>query len=309
MTRRVMAGSVAIGGGSPVTVQSMTNTDTRNIEATVEQIRCMAAAGADIVRVSVYDEDCVRAVRSLVEQSPVPLVADIHFDHRLAIGAVENGIAKVRINPGNFHKDHEKACEQFRRLISVCKACGTAIRIGLNHGSLGSYIVEKYGNTPEAMALAAMEWVRICAAEDFREVVVSLKASNTVVMTEAYRHLRVMMEAEGILFPLHVGVTEAGNGDSGRIKSCVAISALLSQGIGDTIRVSLSADHKKEIEVGYQILKSQAAIGSGGNYALAAPRALVQNTDLSAKEIAEKALHIAASICVYTNDNIIVEEV
>ena len=249
----VTVGKVTIGGGLAPVPQTMCNTHTYDVDETVAQCARLSRAGAEIIRITVpglRDVEHMKAIRDKLRGLGIetPLVADIHFSSETAI-AVAPFVEKVRINPGNFHKDHEKACEQFRRLISVCKACGTAIRIGLNHGSLGSYIVEKYGNTPEAMALAAMEWVRICAAEDFREVVVSLKASNTVVMTEAYRRLRVMMEAEGILFPLHVGVTEAGNGDSGRIKSCVAISALLSQGIGDTIRVSLTEDPEAEIPV------------------------------------------------------------
>ncbi len=158
-------------------------------------------------------------------------------------------VEKVRINPGNFHKDHEEARRQFARFLEECKKYGTAIRIGLNHGSLGSYIVERYGNTPKAMALAAMEWIDMCLDAEFYDVVVSLKASNTVVMIEAYRELARMMQERGVVFPLHVGVTEAGNGDSGRIKSCVAISTLLSEGIGNTVRVSLTEDPENELPV------------------------------------------------------------
>ena len=148
-------------------------------------------------------------------------------------------VDKVRINPGNFHKDHNIARERFRELIEVCRECGTAIRIGINHGSLGEYITNLYGNTPQAMAEAAMEWVRMCVEADFRQVVISLKSSNTVSMVQGYRELVAMMQREGTIFPLHVGVTEAGGGDSGRIKSCVGIATLLEEGIGDTIRVSL----------------------------------------------------------------------
>ena len=155
----------------------------------------------------------------------------------------------MRINPGNFHKDHEQARAQFARLIDVCREHDTAIRVGVNHGSLGQYIAERYGNTPEAMAIAAMEWLRMCREHDFDEVVVSLKASNTVVMVQAYRHLVKMMEAEGLDYPLHVGVTEAGGGDSGRIKSAIGISTLLAEGIGDTIRVSLTEPPENELPV------------------------------------------------------------
>ena len=156
---------------------------------------------------------------------------------------------KVRINPGNFHKDHEKAKEQFARFIEVCKENGTAVRVGINHGSLGEYITNLYGNTPVGMAKAAMEWLDMCVENDFYNVVVSLKASNTLVMVEAYRLLYKMMQEKGLVFPLHVGVTEAGNGDSGRIKSCVGISTILSEGIGDTVRVSLTEDPVREIPV------------------------------------------------------------
>jgi (E)-4-hydroxy-3-methylbut-2-enyl-diphosphate synthase len=177
-----------------------------------------------------------------------PLVADIHFSSQTAI-EVASVVEKVRINPGNFHKDHEQAKLQFKKLIEVCKEKGTAIRIGLNHGSLGEYITNLYGNTPLAMAKAAMEWIKMCVDADFYNVVVSLKSSNTIVMVEAYRELAKEMMAFGTVFPLHVGVTEAGNGDSGRIKSAIGISTLLSEGIGNTIRVSLTEDPVNEIPV------------------------------------------------------------
>ena len=178
----------------------------------------------------------------------IPLVADVHFSSEIAIAAAAV-VEKVRINPGNFHKDHEKACEQFARLVEVCKANGTAIRIGLSHRSLGESITNLYGNTPLAMKEAVMEWLDMCVENDFNNVVVSLKASNTFVMTEAYRLLSKEMEAKGMIYPLHLGVTEAGNGDAGRIKSAVGISALLSEGIGNTIRVSLTEDPVNEIPV------------------------------------------------------------
>ena len=177
-----------------------------------------------------------------------PLVADVHFSSEIAIAAA-SAVEKVRINPGNFHKDHEKAKEQFARLVEVCKANGTAIRIGLNHGSLGERITNLYGNTPLAMKEAVMEWLDMCVENDFHNVVVSLKASNTHVMVEAYRLLASQMQENGIVFPLHLGVTEAGNGDAGRIKSAIGISSLLSEGIGDTVRVSLTEDPENEIPV------------------------------------------------------------
>ena len=252
-TRVVKVGDVLIGGNNPVVVQTMCNTHTYDVDATVAQTLRLARAGAQLVRITVpglQDVPHMREIKARVRAAgcPVPLVADIHFSSETAI-AVASVVEKVRINPGNFHKDHDEARRQFALFLEECKKYGTAIRIGLNHGSLGAYIVDKYGNTPQAMALAAMEWIEMCVEADFWNVVVSLKASNTVVMIEAYRELARMMQERGVLFPLHVGVTEAGNGDSGRIKSCVAISTLLAEGIGNTVRVSLTEDPENEIPV------------------------------------------------------------
>lgn len=252
-TRVVKVGDVLIGGNNPVVVQTMCNTHTYDVDATVAQTLRLAKAGAQLVRITVpglQDVPHVREIKARVRAAGcgVPLVADIHFSSETAI-AVASVVEKVRINPGNFHKDHAEARRQFALFLEECKKYGTAIRIGLNHGSLGAYIVEKYGNTPRAMALAAMEWVEMCLDAEFYQVVVSLKASNTVVMIEAYRELARMMQERGVVFPLHVGVTEAGNGDSGRIKSCVAISTLLAEGIGNTVRVSLTEDPENEIPV------------------------------------------------------------
>ena len=252
-TRVVQVGDVLIGGNNPVVVQTMCNTHTYDVDATVAQTLRLAAAGAQLVRITVpglQDVPHIREIKDRVRAAGcnVPLVADIHFSSETAI-AVASVVEKVRINPGNFHKDHDEARRQFARFLEECKKYGTAIRIGLNHGSLGAYIVEKYGNTPRAMALAAMEWIEMCIDAEFYQVVVSLKASNTVVMIEAYRELARMMQERGVVFPLHVGVTEAGNGDSGRIKSCVAISTLLSEGIGNTVRVSLTEPPENELPV------------------------------------------------------------
>lgn len=247
------AGNVLIGGGNPIVVQTMCNTHTSDIEASVAQCRRMYKAGAGMIRLTVPGHREVSALKEIhkrlrTEGIDTPLVADVHFSSEIAIEAAAV-VEKVRINPGNFHRDHDKAREQFSRLVRVCKGHGTAIRIGLNHGSLGSRITELYGNTPVAMKEAAMEWIRMCIEEDFYNVVVSLKASNAVVMVEAYRLLYAAMEDMEILFPIHLGVTEAGNGDAGRIKSAVGISALLADGIGDTIRVSLTEDPVNEIPV------------------------------------------------------------
>lgn len=260
-----IAGRLPIGDGAPVIVQTMCNTATDDIEASLAQCRAMAAAGAGMIRLTTQGLKQVESLRIIKERLraegiDTPLVADIHFlaDAALAAAAVAD---KVRINPGNFAKEHEVACAKFRELIALCKQHGTTIRIGLNHGSLGERITRRYGNTPLAMKEAVMEWLRMCLEEDFRQVVVSLKASNTLVMVEAYRLLdRAMREELGCRFPLHLGVTEAGGGDEGRIKSAVGIGTLLAEGIGDTIRVSLTEDPVGEIAAGEQIV---AAIAEG----------------------------------------------
>lgn len=242
-----------IGGDAPIVVQTMCNTHTSDVDATVAQCLELAAAGAQLIRITVPGMQDIPQLKAIKERlrsqgCDTPLVADIHFSSRTAIAAAQI-VEKVRINPGNFHPDHETARSEFARLLEVCKEHGTAIRVGLNHGSLGSYITDLYGNTPEAMARAAMEWLQMCKDADFLNVVVSLKASNTVVMTEAYRELVRMMQDDGTVFPMHLGVTEAGNGDSGRIKSCVGIASLLQEGIGDTLRVSLTEPPADELPV------------------------------------------------------------
>lgn len=252
-TLTVKAGKVTIGGEAPIVVQTMCNTHTSDIEASVAQCVRLYEAGAELIRLTVPSMAQVDSLREIMARLraqgiDTPLVADVHFSSEIAIAAAEV-VEKVRINPGNFHKDHEKAREQFARLVEVCKANGTAIRIGLNHGSLGDRITNLYGNTPLAMKEAVMEWLNMCVENDFYNVVVSLKASNTFVMVEAYRLLANEMQKTGVVFPLHLGVTEAGNGDGGRIKSAVGISALLSEGIGNTIRVSLTEDPANELPV------------------------------------------------------------
>ena len=252
-TLEVKVGNVIIGGDHPIVVQTMCNTHTSDVEASAAQCRRLAAAGAQLIRLTVpslAQVESLKEIKSILRAEGIdtPLVADVHFSSEIAIAAAEV-VEKVRINPGNFHKDHEKAREQFSKLVSVCKEHGTAIRIGLNHGSLGDRITNLYGNTPLAMKEAVMEWLKMCVENDFYNVVVSLKASNTFVMVEAYRLLANEMQDFGVVFPLHLGVTEAGNGDGGRIKSAVGISALLSEGIGDTIRVSLTEDPANEIPV------------------------------------------------------------
>ena len=243
-----------IGGGAPLVVQTMCNTHTQDVEASVAQCLQLAAAGAQMIRLTTQGLKEVEALKEIKRRlrnagCTVPLVADVHFTSDVAIAAAAVA-EKVRINPGNFAKEHREAKEQFKKFLQVCKEHKTAVRIGLNHGSLGERITNLYGNTPLGMKEAAMEWVEMALAEDFHNFAVSLKASNTVVMVEAYRLLKREMQSRGLSFPLHLGVTEAGNGDTGRIKSAVGIGTLLAEGIGDTIRVSLTENPVNEIITG-----------------------------------------------------------
>ena len=280
-TLQAKAGNVLIGGGSPIVIQTMCNTHTKDVEATLGQCRRMYEAGSGLIRITCPAPADVPYMKEIhdrlrAEGIDTPIVADIHFSAETAI-AVAPFVEKVRINPGNFHKDHEVACQRFAELVKVCRQHGTAIRIGLNHGSLGERITNLYGNTPQAMAKAAMEWLELCIGEDFFNVVVSLKSSNTIVMVEAYRELARAMKERGFVFPVHVGVTEAGNGDSGRIKSCVGISSLLQEGIGDTIRVSLTEDPVNELPAAAylagrydgKIFSSMTALSLSGSKAVA----------------------------------------
>ncbi len=246
-TRAMKVGGVALGGGAPVTVQSMTNTDTRDVAATSAQIAALAAAGCDIVRVSVYDEACVRAVRALVDASPVPLVADIHFDHRLAIGAVEQGIAKLRINPGNIGGQ-----ANVEKLADCVKAHHVPVRIGVNSGSVEKEMLRKHGGpTPQAMVESALAHAKMLEDCGVHDIVLSVKASGVRETVAAYR-----LAAGQCDYPLHLGVTEAGLPEQGAIKSAAGIGALLLDGIGDTLRVSLTGDPLPEPRVGIDILQA-----------------------------------------------------
>ena len=246
-TRKVNVGPVAIGGGAPVSVQTMTNTDTRDVGATLAQIRAMAAAGADIVRVSVYDDACAKAVRALVDGSPVPLVADIHFNHRLAIASVENGIAKVRINPGNIGGE-----AHVRELADCLKAHRVPVRIGVNSGSIEKDILERHGGvTPEGMVESGLNHARMLERAGYDNIVMSFKATDVQKMVAACR-----LAAKRTDYPQHIGVTESGTADVGIVKSAVGIGALLLEGIGDTIRVSLSGDPVQEVPAGLSILRA-----------------------------------------------------
>ena len=246
LTRQVNAGGVLIGGGAPVSVQSMTNTDTADVEKTLSQIRALAISGADIVRVSVYNEACAAAVRALVDGSPVPLVADIHFDHKLAIAAVENGIHKLRINPGNIGGE-----KNVRILADCVKAHHIPVRIGVNSGSVEKSVLAKYGGpTPRGMVESALAHAKMLEDCGYSDMVLSMKASNVPDTVEAYRIASGMCD-----YPLHLGVTEAGLPEQGRMKSAIGIGALLLDGIGDTIRVSLTGDPCLEPPAGIEILQ------------------------------------------------------
>lgn len=266
----VMVGGVIIGGDAPVRIQSMTSTSTMDTDASVDQAERIARAGGEIVRLTaqgVREAANLAEIRSRLRDRgvDVPLVADIHFNPNAAFEAARN-VEKVRINPGNFvdpgrvfkqisYTDEEYAAEQdriartFVPFLDLCREHGTAVRIGVNHGSLSDRIMSRYGDTPAGMVESAMEYLRIAVAHDFRNIVISIKASNTVVMVETVRRLVKAMDAEDMHFPLHLGVTEAGDGDDGRIKSAVGIGTLLAHGVGDTIRVSLSEEPECEIPV------------------------------------------------------------
>ncbi len=250
---QVKAGDVIIGNGRPVVVQTMCNTPTCDIDASFNQCVRLSKAGAQIIRLTtqgIKEVDALKEIKSRLTKAGfnTPLVADVHFSSEVALAAAEVA-DKVRINPGNFAKDPVVAREQFERLIDICKRRKIPIRIGVNHGSLGEKIIEKYGDTPLGMAEAALEWINMAMESDFNQIVISLKSSNTRVMTNAYRLLYESFKKSGTYFPLHLGVTEAGNGESGRIKSAVGLATLLGEGIGDTIRVSLTEDPANELPV------------------------------------------------------------
>ncbi len=247
MTKQVRCGKVLIGGGAPISIQSMTNTDTRDIPATLAQIRSLAQAGCDIVRVSVYDEQCAQAMCALVDASPVPLVADIHFDHRLALLAAENGVQKLRINPGNIG-----GMAHVRAVADCAKAHGIPIRIGVNSGSVEKDLLAKHGGpTPGAMLESALNHAKMLTDCGFDDIAISIKGSGVRDTVEANERLAAACD-----YPLHIGVTEAGLPGQGNIKSAIGIGALLLRGIGDTVRVSLSGDPVPEAAAALSILRA-----------------------------------------------------
>ncbi|OQB25320.1 MAG: 4-hydroxy-3-methylbut-2-en-1-yl diphosphate synthase [Firmicutes bacterium ADurb.Bin182] len=244
-TRVVRVGDVSIGGDSSITVQSMTNTDTRDAEATVKQILRLEKAGCEIIRSSVYDMDCVKALKDILAQIHIPMVADIHFDYRLAIASMKNGVHKIRFNPGNIG-----SVLKVRELTACAKDLSIPIRIGVNSGSLEKEMLAKYGGPkPLALVESALKHIAVLESEGFYDIIISIKTSDVKDNVEAYKLL-----SEKVDYPLHIGVTESGSGTRGLIKSSVGIGALLLSGIGDTLRVSLTGDPEQEIVAAKQIL-------------------------------------------------------
>lgn len=287
-SRRIMVGTVPVGGDAPISVQTMTNTLTTDVRATIDQIQRAAEAGADIVRVSTPDEDSTRALREIVRESPVPIVADIHFHYRRAIEAAEAGAACLRINPGNIGSP-----ERVREVVRAARDHGCSIRIGVNAGSLERHLLEKYGEPcPEAMVESALDHIRLLQDNDFHEFKISCKASDVFLAAAAYQAL-----AEATDAPIHLGITEAGGLMTGTVKSAIGLGNLLWAGIGDTIRVSLSADPVEEVRVGYEILKA-LGLRTRGVQIISCPSCARQGFDvIKTVEILEQRLsHIKTPI-------------
>lgn len=271
-TRQIMVGNVAVGGDAPITVQSMTNTETTDVAATVAQIHALERAGADIVRVSVPSLEAAEAFGKIRQQVSVPLVSDIHFDHRIALRVLELGVDCLRINPGNIGKD-----DRVRAVVNAARDKGVPIRIGVNAGSLEKELQKKYGEpTADALVESALRHIDILDKLDFQDFKISLKASEIFMTVAAYRKLSAQIEQ-----PLHLGITEAGGLRSGTVKSAIGLGMLLADGIGDTIRVSLAADPVQEIKVGFDILKSLHLRSKGINL-VACPSCSRQNFDVIA---------------------------
>lgn len=280
-SRKIFVGNVPVGGDAPITVQTMTNTLTSDVQATIEQIRRCEEAGADIVRVSCPDEDSTRALKEIVRAAKVPIVADIHFHYKRAIEAAQAGAACLRINPGNIG-----SAERVREVVKAAKDHGCSMRIGVNAGSLEKHLLEKYGEPcPEAMVESAMDHARILEDHDFREFKISVKASDVFLAVAAYQGL-----AEACDYPLHIGITEAGGQRIGTVKSSIGLGMLLWSGIGDTLRVSLSAPPEEEVRVGFDMLKSMNLRHRGVNV-ISCPSCARQNFDvIKTVEVLEQRL-------------------
>jgi (E)-4-hydroxy-3-methylbut-2-enyl-diphosphate synthase len=246
-TRAIKIGTVPVGGNAPITVQSMTNTDTRKVEETVAQIRRLEGAGCEIIRVAVVDMEAATAIRSIRDQIHIPLIADIHFDHRLAVASMENGAQAIRINPGNIG-----GAKKLAKIVDAAKTHAVPIRVGVNSGSLEKDLLKKHGHpTPAALTESALRNVELLENQGFCEIKISIKSSDPLTTVEAYRQL-----ASSCDYPFHLGVTEAGGVIAGTVKSSVALGILLYEGIGDTFRISLTRDPVEEVRVGYEILRS-----------------------------------------------------
>ncbi|HEY9567810.1 MAG TPA: flavodoxin-dependent (E)-4-hydroxy-3-methylbut-2-enyl-diphosphate synthase [Thalassobaculum sp.] len=289
-SRRIHVGRVPVGGGAPITVQTMTNTLTHDVAATVAQIRRAEAAGVDIVRVSCPDAESSAALKDIVRQVSVPIVADIHFHYRRAIEAAENGAACLRINPGNIG-----SAERVREVVQAAKDHGCSMRIGVNAGSLEKHLLEKYGEPcPEAMVESALHHARILEDNDFLDFKISVKASDVFLAVAAYQGL-----ADACDYPLHLGITEAGAQRVGTVKSSVGMGMLLWSGIGDTIRVSLSAQPEEEVKVGFDILKSLNLRHRGVNV-ISCPSCARQQFDVieNVRLLEERLAHITTPMTV-----------
>ena len=245
-TRQVQVGNLKIGGEAPITVQSMTNTDTRDIPATLAQIETLNQAGCEIIRLAVVDQEAANALSTIVAHSPIPVVADIHFDHRLALTALEAGVHKLRLNPGNIGSE-----EKVRAVVQAAQERQVPIRIGVNSRSISASLLEKYGRSATAMVESALEHINIFERLNFYDIVVSLKSTDIQMTVEAYEELSAR-----VAYPLHLGITEAGTKWFGTIKSAAGLGALLSRGLGDTLRVSLTADPVEEVKVAWAILSA-----------------------------------------------------
>lgn len=246
-TRKIRVGNVAVGGNAPVVVQSMCSTDTRDIAATLQQINRLAEVGCELIRLAVLDDKAVKALKTIKEEAPIPLIADIHFDHRFALGALRAGVDGLRINPGNIGSEKAVA-----KVVQAAAERKVPIRIGVNSGSLDKDLHQRYGGaTPEAMVESALRQIKLLESLQFHEIKISLKSSDVMTMVESYRLL-----ADKVAYPLHLGVTEAGTLISGTAKSAIGIGLLLAEGIGDTIRVSLTSDPIDEIKAAYEILRA-----------------------------------------------------
>ena len=283
-SRQIHVGPVPVGGDAPIAVQTMTNTLTTDAKATIEQIVRCAEAGADIVRVSVPDPDSAAAMPEICRESPVPIVADIHFHYKMAIRAAEAGAACLRINPGNIGSQ-----DRVQEVIKAAKDHGCSIRIGVNGGSLEKHLLEKYGEpTPDAMVESGLEHIKILEDNDFHEFKISCKASDVFMSSAAYQELAVQTDA-----PIHLGITEAGGKTSGTIKSAIGLGQLLWFGIGDTMRVSLSAEPEEEVKVGFEILKSLGLRHRGVNI-ISCPSCARQGFDVirTVEKLEERLEHI-----------------